>query len=330
MRNLDTSSGSAPEASLGEGGEAIVSPRLQAVSARRAALERSLSRLLGASFERSSWEGCRRLGSLLGLSFFAVGRRRRELATANVRAALGLNQAQAARIARRSAQNWGMTTCEFLHLPGASAQEIRDYVLADELALEPLRAALAGGRGAILLSAHLGNWEAMGARLAQEFALTSIVRPLSNATLQEHMSSVRRAGGMAIISKHGAARPALKALRRGDVLCILPDRHAGAEGALLPLLGRATRFETSPARLAVMSGAPIVPVWGVRRSPWLRDGRIQILARPAFHVQASREEREAAVIQGTRQVIASLEEIVRQHPDQWSWMLRRWRASDAE
>jgi len=305
----------------------IVSPHQKVESARRTAIEQRVARALGASLERTSWEGCRRLGSLLGLAFFGAVRKRRELAIGNVQLALGLNRAQAVRIARRSAQNWGMTTCEFLHLPAATPQEIRDYVPACDL--EPLRAALSEGHGAILLCAHLGNWEVLGARIAQELPITAIVRPLSNATLQQSMSDVRRAAGMSLISKHNAARPALKALKRGDVMCILPDRHAGDEGALLPLFGRETRFETAPARLAVMSGAPIVPVWGVRRAPWLRDGRIQMRCGETFQVRAaSREQREAAVIEGTRQVMASLEQIVRAHPDQWSWMLRRWRDSD--
>lgn len=307
----------------------MASPRLKIESARRTRIEQSVARALSSSFERSSWEGCRRLGSLLGLAFFGAGRKRRELAIGNVQMALGLSRAQATRIARRSAQNWGMTTCEFLRLPAASAQEIRDYVLADELNLEPLRAALNRGRGTILLTAHLGNWEVLGARLAQEFSVSAIVRPLSNATLQQSMSDVRRAAGLSLISKHAAARPSLKALRRGELLCILPDRHAGDEGALLPLFGRCTRFETAPARLAIMSGAPIVPVWGVRRQPWLSDGRIQVKIGQAFEVPStSRGQRPSAVIEGTRQVMASLEQIVRAHPDQWSWMLRRWRDSD--
>ena len=309
----------------------LASPRHRAVSARRSQAEQRLARALGSSFERSSWAGCRRLGSLLGLAFFGAGSKRRELAIANVQMALGLNRAQATRIARRSAQNWGMTTCEFLHLPGASVQEIRDYAHAQEADLEILRQALSANCGAIFLMAHLGNWEIIGARLAQEISVSAIVRPLSNETMHNAMSGVRRSSGLSLISKHGAARPALKALRAGSALCILPDRHAGAEGALLPIFGRETRFETAPSRLALMSGAPIIPVWGVRREPWLRDGRIQMRLGRAFHVRAaSREEREQAVLEGTRSVIASIEEIVRAHPDQWSWMLRRWRDTDAE
>ncbi len=320
MKNPDELSDERPE-------DELISPRHKIESARRTHVEQSVARALGAALERASWADCRRLGSLLGLAFFAIGRKRRELAIGNVRLALGLSRARATLIARRSSQNWGMTTCEFLHLPGASAREVCDYMPPCDL--EPLRAALGQERGAILLMAHLGNWEILGARLAQEFAVTAIVRPLSNATMQSALSAARRASGLSLISKHGAGRPALKALKAGGLLCILPDRHAGAEGALLPLFGHDTRFETAPARLAVMSGAPVVPVFGVRRAPWLRDGRIQMRLGTPFEVRAeSREEREAAVLAGTRQVIASIEDIVRAHPDQWSWMLRRWRAVD--
>lgn len=313
--------------------DGLVSPRLKTTSARRGALEARLTAALSGNLERASWQRCRRIGSRVGLLFFWAGRKRRELAISNVQMALGVDRESAQSIARRSAQNWGMTTCELLHLPGASPQQVRDYVAIE--GLEHLQSALSGGRGAILLTAHLGNWELLAARLAPllapQHATSAIVRPLSNATLQEKLSSIRRDMGVSLISKHGAGRPALQALRRGEALIILPDRHAGAEGVLLPLLGRETRFEGAPARLAMMSGAPIVPLCAVRREPWLNgEGGLLLRIFPSFGVpDAPRAQREAAVTNGTRQVIAALEMMVRAHPEQWSWMLRRWRADDA-
>ncbi len=307
--------------------EEIRSPREKAISSRRAALETRVMKMVGASVERASWARCRRLGSRLGLLFFAAGRKRRELAISNIQMALGLSREEAMRVARRSSQNWGMTTCEFLRLPAATPQQIRDYSTVE--GLEHLHAAHALGRGVIVLMAHLGNWEITAARLAQEFPTSAIVRPLSNAAAQNHMSNIRRGTGYKLISKYGAGRPAAKSLRSGELLILLPDRHAGDEGILLPLFGRETRFESSPARLALLNNSPIVPVMGVRREPWNENGRIDIRIFPAFEVTAaSREDRENAVIEGTRQVIASLETMIRAHPDQWSWMLRRWRKSD--
>jgi KDO2-lipid IV(A) lauroyltransferase len=285
--------------------------------------------MLTQPFQRLDWDACRRVGMILGSAYYWGGSRRRALAIANIRSAIGCSEAQAARIARRSAQNWGMTTCEFLRQPAATPQEIHDYAQFD--GIEHLHEALKKGKGAIVMMAHLGNWEVVAARLAQEVPFAAIMRPLSNAAAQEQMYGVRHRSGMQLISKHDAARPTLKFLRSGGAVCILPDRHAGPEGALLPLFGRLTRFETSPARFAVMSGAPIVPVFGVRREPWLSDGHIQARVFPAFSVEAtSRDTREEAIIEGTKQVISCLENIVREHPDQWSWMLRRWRDDDVD
>ncbi len=304
--------------------DAPISPHEIVNSQTRAMMERRLMNALGAVAERTSWDGCRRLGNYLGLIFFAVARRRRERAIANLQLALGFNGAKATRIARRGSQNWGMTICEFLHLPNASPDEIRAHVSLE--GLENLQDALAAGNGAIILMAHLGNWEATAARLALETPMTGIVRPLYNAAAQRHMTAVRNGYGLRVISKHAAARPSLKTLRAGGSLIILPDRHAGREGALLPLFGHETRFETAPARFAMMSGSPIVPITGARRDPWYSDGRIQARVSRSFRVApGTRDDREAATLEGTRQVIASIEDMIRAHPDQWSWMLRRWR-----
>ncbi len=308
-------------------GAEIVSGRFKATSARRGALEAGAARALSASIERASWSQCRALGSFLGLAYFAAGGKRRALAVDNIVQALDLNPAQATRIARRAAQNWGMTTCEFLRSPAASPQEMRDYVSLG--GLEHLEIALEAGRGAIIVTAHLGNWELLAARLAQSFSFAGIVRPLSNQAAQNLMCGVRRANQIGLISKNAAVRPSLKILKSNGTLFILPDRHAGAQGEILPLFGRVTRFENSPARLSLMSGAPILMAHGARRAPWLADGRIQGHISPPFWPAAlNKAERPQATIETTKRVIAGLESMVRQYPDQWSWMLRRWRSGD--
>lgn len=327
-----TNSDSQPEQNIVSrdiNGAEIVSHRLKTTGARRGALEAALAGALSASIERASFAQCRAIGSFLGLAFFAAGSKRRALAIDNVARALQLNRTQATRIARRSAQNWGMTTCEFLRSPAASAGEIRNYVSME--GLEYLETALEAGKGAILVTAHIGNWELLAARLAQIGPTAGIVRPLSNQSAQNLMSGVRQDYGIGLISKNAAVRPSLKFLKSNGILVILPDRHAGRQGELLPLFGRLTRFESAPARLAILSGAPILMTYGARRGPWLGDGRIEGHIAPPFRVDAaSKSDRPLVTTQGTARVIAGLESMVRAHPDQWSWMLRRWRDSDTD
>lgn len=300
----------------------------------RAPIEARLMRVIGGAMERSSWSGCRRTGAWIGLAFFRAAQSRRHIAVANVRLAFPhLSEAAARQIARRSAQNFAMTFCEFLHLRVATPQEVRDYSWIE--GGEHIEAALARGRGAVLLTGHLGNWEVMGARVAQQFPLTAMSRATSNRGVQQHLAEIRHVVGMNIISKFDTARTSLKTLRANGALAIFADQHGGRESPLLPMFGHDTRVVTALARLALMSGAPIVAGFGVRRTPWLQDGRIVARAGPSLDVRvedgfSSRDHaaRERAVLEATRWTVEQTENVVRRNPDQWLWMHRRWRPEE--
>jgi KDO2-lipid IV(A) lauroyltransferase len=132
-----------------------------------------------------------------------------------------------------------------------------------------------------------------------------------------------------VISKYDPGRAALQALRANRALGILPDQHAGADGLLLPFFGRPTRMIPAVARLSMLSGAPISPAFAVRRTPWLKDGRINAAILEPWAVEKpARADRDAAVEQGTRRMVSELETVIRAHPDQWLWVHRRWRGEE--
>jgi KDO2-lipid IV(A) lauroyltransferase len=290
-------------------------------------------RVLSRTMERASWAGCRRAGSLLGLLFFNGLRSRRNLAISNVRLAFPhLSEAAARRVARCSVQSFGMTICEFLHMSAASPDEVREYVSIE--GLEHFQAGLERGHGVLLVTAHLGNWELMGARLTQEFPLTVVARPTSNSGVEAHMQAVRTHSGMSVLSKHAASRAVLNVLRANEVVGILPDQYARKEGVVMPMFGHPTRFVPGVSRLAMLADATIVPAFGVRRTPWLSDGRIVATASPGFQLQRSESRdtasREAAALEGTRRIVAEIEKGVQQYPEQWLWLHRRWRPKDTK
>lgn len=291
-----------------------------------------LMNAMGNAMQRMSWGGCRLTGAWMGLFFFKAVRRRREVAINNVRLAFPqISETAARQIARRSAQNAGMTMCEFFHMGAATSQEVREYV--DAQGDENIHIALEQGRGALLLTAHLGNWELMGARAAEEFPLTVVARPNSNSGVQQYIDNVRLSVGIKVISKFDTGRASISVLRSNKTLAILPDQHAGPDGVLLPFFGHQTRFVSSLARIALLSKAPIVPAFGLRQKPWLANGRIlaRVLpALPAINNSNNSATRDELVRKGTEQVIAQLEEVITQYPDQWLWMPRRWRTADFE
>lgn len=289
--------------------------------------ETRATHLVGGAMQHASWGACRRAGWWMGLALSKALKSRRAIAIGNVRRAFPqMSEAAAREIVRRSMQNSAMMLFEFMRLSTATPQEVREYV--DIEGAEHVRAALDEGNGLLMLTAHLGNWELMGARAAQDFPVAVVARPSSNEGIQEQIVRVRRSVGIEVISKHDTGRAALDALKKNYILGILPDQHAGPDGLLLPFFGHPTRMVSSLARIAMMSGASIVPAFGVRRRPWLSDGRIVARALPGYRVENDRKRREELVRQGTQRMVVVLEEIISQHPDQWLWLHRRWRKDD--
>ncbi len=294
--------------------------------------EVALVRGIGGAMERASFDACRRAGMWLGLALFGALKHRRGVAIENIgRAFPGVNRVRAIQMARRSSQNFAMTFCEFLHLRAASKSEVRSYCDFD--GFEHIERALESGHGCILLTAHLGNWEVMGARATQEFPLAVVARPTSNVGVEAHIQACREAGGLHVVSKYDMARASLGVLRKGGTLGILPDQYSRDDGLLLPLFGHNTRFTPAVAKLAQVSRAPVVPAFGVRREPFYSDGRIVATMREGFTIPRpargdSDEERAAQIRRGTLRCISELENIVRAHPVQWMWLHRRWRDED--
>jgi KDO2-lipid IV(A) lauroyltransferase len=287
--------------------------------------EARLMKIFSARCERASFAQCRHLGAWLGLLFHGTLPTRRAVSTRNLRLAFPhLNKLQADRLARRASQNAAMTFCEFLHLPQASEAELREYSWIE--GFEHIEAGFARGRGIILLTSHLGNWEVLGARAALDVPLTVIARPRSNIVIHELIESIRARANVKVISRFDTGRAPVKVLRANETLGILPDQYE-QNGLLLPFFGHPTRVVDALARLAILSGATVAPSFGVRREPWLADGRIVCSVFPTFEIEKG-EDREKAVVEGTRRVLHELEKIISAHPDQWLWMHRRWREKD--
>jgi len=290
--------------------------------------ETRASHLVGSVMQRAPWGVCRRTGWWFGLALFKALKSRRKVAIGNVQRAFPhLTEAAARQVARRSVQNAAMTLFEFMRLSTATRDEVMETVIDD--GSEHVREALAGGRGVLLLTAHFGNWELLAAGAALHFPLSLIARPVSNQGLEDQILMVRRKFNVEVISKHDAGRATLDALRKNRTLAITPDQHAGAQGLLLPFFGHPTRMVSSLARLAMLSGAPVVPAFGVRKYPWISDGRTIARIRPGFTVENDRKRRDEMVLAGTQRMTAELENIIRLYPDQWLWLHKRWRDEDA-
>jgi KDO2-lipid IV(A) lauroyltransferase len=259
----------------------------------------------------------RRLGDLVQLAL--PGRRR--VAFANVAIAFPDLPAPARRrLARRAWQHLGMTLVElarFLDRP-------LDATLAELTldGLEHIRAVMAEHGRALVLTAHLGNWEYLTAsHRLMGYPLAIVVRPLDSPMLDVLAATIRRKTGAELIDKRGALRPVLQALRRGGLVGILLDQNATRrEGVFVPFFGRAASTSRSLALLALRTGTPIVPIFIRREGP----GRHRVVIEPPLPLPAA-NDLEAAIVELTARCTATIEAAVRQTPEQWLWSHDRWR-----
>jgi KDO2-lipid IV(A) lauroyltransferase len=191
--------------------------------------------------------------------------------------------------------------------------------------LEHVDAALARHGRALMLTAHLGNWELLTlAPALTGYPLTVVARALDSRALDAWADRLRRTAGVEVVDKRDALRPALAALRRGRLVGVLLDQNASRrEGVFVPFFGRPASTSRAVAVLALRTQTPILPAFTRRLVP----GRHQIVVHPplALPVPTDREVVQALTARCTE----AIEAAVRATPDQWLWAHDRWRTRPA-
>jgi len=207
----------------------------------------------------------------------------------------------------------------FARLPRLNSRNISRYIRYE--GFEHYEEAKRRGRGVLFATAHLGNWElsAYTHALMTE-PMNVVVRLLDNAAVDELVEKRRAGSGNRIISKKDAARDILRALKRNEPVGILIDQNVSLdEGIFIDFFGTPACAGTAFARLAAHSGAAVIPGFAV----WNRDeGRYVLKFYPLVDITGD-------VAEDTRRIHAVIERAIREYPDQWLWLHRRWKTRPA-
>ena len=260
-------------------------------------------------------------GSLLGLVFYAINRPHRRIVKRNLHFAYpDWSQSQVRITARGVFQNLGITLLEIVRMFWWSpADLLKNVSVAGE---RHLWRALAEDRGAIVISAHIGNWEVALAFAACFLGLpiTAIVKRMRFNPLDRWLNGLRTRFGTRIRYKQQALTQMMDVMRRREVLALLIDQSKRSEGVPVDFFGAQVITTSVAALLARRYKSPVVPVYCIRKP----DGGLNIRIEPAMDLVRSKNMR-SDLQQNTQLMTAVVEKVVREYPHQWFWFHKRWK-----
>lgn len=261
------------------------------------------------------------LGAGLGDVAFSVFRLRRDVVMGHLRRVFGNERTEAdlVRLARRCYRNTGRTLFEYARFPRMSTTEIGSNVtLTGRTHLDE---ALAGGKGAILVAGHFGNWEMFAVLALAGYPVTFLVGEQHNLLVDGLMNRLRARFGVEIVPLTGSLTGVFRALSRNRVVAMLSDQDAGKRGMFVDFLGLEASTPYGPGRFAASTGAPLLPGMVVRRGA----SRHEIVVCPPVNAADGGEPAEERARLYTQAYTRALEDYVRRYPDQYFWMHRRWK-----
>lgn len=260
---------------------------------------------------------------LAGLAHFVLGSRRR-IAFENLKRAFGdaYTDEQYAALVRAVFNNFVRTTIEFSRFEKLGQAGVRAIV--DPQGREIMREAMSHGKGAILVTAHFGNWELLGSWGAAEgYPMDFLVGRQHNARVDALLNGYRRAMGVGIIPLATSARSVFKALKEKHLTGMVADQHAASGGIVLNFFGRPASTPQGPALFSIRTGAPILPFL-LRRE---RYDRHVVIPSPVIWPPNSGDE-QADIRWITAAYTKVFEDSIRKYPDQWLWTHRRWKVPE--
>lgn len=264
-----------------------------------------------------------KIGASLGALAHSGLRIRRDLVDRQLRAAFpGAGDEWLRVIAKRAYGHLASEALASIRLGSLTPEQLIE--MTTDPGIEAFRSAMADGKGAVIMSGHVGNHEIAAAALAARgFPVDVVVQRQGNPLFDRALNDARMKHGLGIIDRSKAQRKALKSLRAGRAVAFAADQDAGRNGVFVPFFGRPASTHRGAALFAVKTGAPVFIGAAIRNGAGYR-GLIERLE----------VDRTGPVDDVVYNLMAAftkrLEEVVRSAPDQYLWMHRRWKTAPPE
>lgn len=262
------------------------------------------------------------VGAAMGRGAWLLLRKRREVAISNLKKAFPhFSRGEALRVAKRCFQNLGVNFVESLILPFMAREEIvRRFSMKDRHFVDE---ALALNRGMMALVFHYANWEIMG--VASHFLERDIIvlaRPLKrHRRINEYLNKLRGETGLTVIPNANTGKDVMRYLKENKIVAILGDqREKRSRGVFVEFFGEKAPTSKGIAMIGMKTRSPVVPFY-FKREGFLR---YTIVCTPALEMER-KGNIEELIYKNTRKINAFLEDLLRESPEDWFWLHRRWK-----
>lgn len=273
------------------------------------------------------------LGNGIAWALMRVDGRGRKIAHQNLDVVFGdtLDAKRRREIVRSSYRESVRAVLLLLHLHPMTAERWHRWSDLPEDAHDDPRLAEMIRRGAVLVSGHIGNWELLlGMRTAfPEIPETVFVAETLTRGVAQRIIEHLRSHGVVAAMRKGGSRLVMNTVRRGGVAAVLADRNVrGVHGGIyVPFLGLPARTTPLPAWLAVRNDVPLHPVLCLP----MPDGRYKVWLGPDLTVNLDEGmDANERLVEVTRRINHVLSAVIRERPESWNWMLKRFKGRPTE
>ncbi len=224
-------------------------------------------------------------------------------------------------ILRSVYRNLGCLLAEFCQMPSYTQGQASRFIRYE--GLENYLQARERGKGVLVLTGHLGAWELSSFyHSLMGYPMGMVIRRLDNPLVDEFVNRIRCLHGNRVIHKDDFARGLIASMRAGETVGILMDTNmTPPQGVFVPFFGVQACTASGMARIALKTGAAVVPgflLWEEREQKYiLRFGEEVELIHTA--------DSEGDVVENTALFTSVIERYIRDYPEQWLWMHRRWK-----
>ncbi len=266
------------------------------------------------------------LGDGLGWLYYMLDKRHRGIALRNLaRVFPDKPKKERKKIGKQAFKQMGRTLMEVPYVFSASRDDLRQHVTIE--GKEVLTNALAKQKGVFLLASHFSNWELMGLLPGILGYQTSMIyRQLNQKPLDTYTLASRSRFGTQLYSRNTGVRWLLKALKQNHCIVSALDQHMGAgNGIKVPFLGHIASTSHLPAPF-VAKGVPMIGMALVRQGNAF-DFTLKFWDVPCPELTDDRATNEILIMTAA---CKSFDAVIKENPEQWLWMHRRWRAVETD